>query len=74
MYNSALLIPELLEDGIRLLAYAGNAGKHDKPFICSIWLTEACEDLLCNYMASALFSVRMTMVSLPGYVRVMRDG
>ena len=25
MHNSALLLPELLEDGVRLLVYAGNA-------------------------------------------------
>ena len=55
MYNSALLIPELLEDGIRLLAYAGNAGKHGKPYVCSIWLIEGCEDLICNYMARLSF-------------------
>jgi cathepsin A (carboxypeptidase C) len=27
MHNSALLLPELIDDGIRLLVYAGNAGK-----------------------------------------------
>ena len=27
MLNSALLLPELIEDDIRLLVYAGNAGK-----------------------------------------------
>lgn len=26
MHNSATLLPELIEDGIRLLVYAGNAG------------------------------------------------
>jgi cathepsin A (carboxypeptidase C) len=27
MHNSALLLPDLVEDGIRLLVYAGNAGR-----------------------------------------------
>ena len=27
MHNSALLLPDLINDGIRLLVYAGNAGK-----------------------------------------------
>jgi cathepsin A (carboxypeptidase C) len=26
MHNSALLLPELVNDGVRLLVYAGNAG------------------------------------------------
>lgn len=26
MHNSALLLPELIDDGVRLLVYAGNAG------------------------------------------------
>jgi hypothetical protein len=26
--NSALLLPELVNDGVRLLVYAGNAGKY----------------------------------------------
>lgn len=31
MHNSALLLPELINDGIRLLVYAGNAG------MCICW-------------------------------------
>jgi cathepsin A (carboxypeptidase C) len=27
MHNSALLLPELIDDGVKLLVYAGNAGK-----------------------------------------------
>jgi cathepsin A (carboxypeptidase C) len=27
MHNSALLLPELIDDGVRLLVYAGNAGE-----------------------------------------------
>jgi cathepsin A (carboxypeptidase C) len=27
MHNSALLLPELINDGVRLLVYAGNAGE-----------------------------------------------
>ena len=27
MHNSAALLPELINDGVRLLVYAGNAGK-----------------------------------------------
>lgn len=27
MHNSALLLPELIDDGVRLLVYAGNAGR-----------------------------------------------
>lgn len=26
MHNSAMLLPELIDDGVRLLVYAGNAG------------------------------------------------
>jgi len=26
MHNSALLLPDLINDGVRLLVYAGNAG------------------------------------------------
>lgn len=29
-HNSALLLPDLINDGVRLLVYAGNAGKHDE--------------------------------------------
>jgi len=31
MHNSALLLPELVNDGIRLLVYAGNAGMFAAP-------------------------------------------
>lgn len=31
MHNSAALLPELINDGVRLLVYAGNAGK----FLCT---------------------------------------
>ena len=29
MHNSALLLPELINNGVRLLVYAGNAGKSE---------------------------------------------
>ena len=31
--NSALLLPELVNDGVRLLVYAGNAGMFFSPFL-----------------------------------------
>ena len=39
MHNSALLLPELIEDGIRLLVYAGNAGELCNSFlsICLVY-------------------------------------
>ena len=40
MHNSALLLPELIEDGIRLLVYAGNAGELCSFFSFSVWFYE----------------------------------
>jgi cathepsin A (carboxypeptidase C) len=34
MHNSAILLPDLIEDGVRLLVYAGNAGMSS--FSCAI--------------------------------------
>jgi cathepsin A (carboxypeptidase C) len=37
MHNSALLLPELIDEGVRLLVYAGNAGMYFLPFLgCTI--------------------------------------
>jgi hypothetical protein len=56
MHNSALLLPELIEDGVRLLVYAGNAGEElftlivagdsivDRPHISGLI------DMMCNYI------------------------
>jgi hypothetical protein len=42
MHNAAALLPELIEDGVRLLIYAGNAGQYT--FHC-ILILDVC--LLC---------------------------
>lgn len=42
MHNSALLLPELIDDGVRLLVYAGNAGE---------WL-RTLQPLCCRYLTT----------------------
>jgi hypothetical protein len=37
MHNSAILLPELLEDGIRLLVYAGNADGMCNFIVCHMF-------------------------------------
>ena len=40
MHNSAALLPELVDAGIRLLVYAGNAGKL-RAILFAVWDTHA---------------------------------
>ena len=69
MHNSASLLPELIEDGIRLLVYAGNAGE----FSCFIFLIESwtvilTSDMMCNYIVSffpRLWSNRHSLIYFP---------
>jgi carboxypeptidase C (cathepsin A) len=56
MRDSKSLLPELLNDGVRLLVYAGNTGT---PSLC---LVQTCRvyappfaDMLCNYMVKLVF-------------------
>lgn len=41
MHNSAALLPELLEDGTRLLVYAGNADAMCNFMVCHSFSTSA---------------------------------
>ena len=49
MHNSAILLPELIEDGVKLLVYAGNAGEFSRRKVDLDLLTPWL-DMMCNYM------------------------
>jgi hypothetical protein len=66
-HNSAALLPDLINDGIRLLVYAGNAGKWYFAHTGNLILTrpQRCfEDMMCNYMASSSFLRSFLMLTL----------
>lgn len=51
MHNSAILLPDLINDGIRLLVYAGNAGGSNLCIPTSTYLTTiTLLDMMCNYI------------------------
>ena len=50
MHNAAALLPELLESGIRLLVYAGNAGGFFSRSPSGIFLTDPPSDFMCNFI------------------------
>jgi hypothetical protein len=49
MHNTPLLLQEMINDGVRLLVYAGNAGEGYFCIVCSALLNTFL-DMMCNYM------------------------
>jgi len=52
MHNSAALLPELVDAGVRLLVYAGNAGKL-RAILFAVWDTHA-DHLTPSYRSSGV--------------------
>lgn len=55
MHNSAILLPELVDGGVRLLVYAGNAGS------CSFLLSDCCIDFFARHDVQ-LYSTEQSLV------------
>jgi cathepsin A (carboxypeptidase C) len=49
-HNSAALLPELVNDGVRLLVYAGNAGKSSYAARSILRTDCAVTDMMCNFI------------------------
>lgn len=51
MHNTASLLPDIIDDGVRLLVYAGNAGEillfHSLPNLTVV------VDMMCNFIVRA---------------------
>jgi Serine carboxypeptidase len=48
-HNSAALLPELVDDGMRLLVYAGKAGEFGESFFV-IFANSFEKDMMCNFI------------------------
>ncbi|KAG6879893.1 hypothetical protein C0992_009884 [Termitomyces sp. T32_za158] len=68
MHNSARLLPELVNDGVRLLVYAGNAGA----LTSLLHLERICTnfsqlDMMCNFMGNERWVERLETKFLPEF-------
>ena len=54
MHNSALLLTELVNDGVKLLVYAGNAGVSQRDILSIDLDISTISDMMCNYMVYKL--------------------
>ena len=52
MRNSALLLTDLVNEGVRLLVYAGNAGTRDRNFFDLLKCAHYEPDAMCNFMGN----------------------
>ena len=62
MHNSAALLPELLEDGKRLLVYAGNADGMCNFMVCHVFSPVAISFLVISVTYSRSCFCRATMI------------
>lgn len=61
MHNSAILLPELINDGVRLLVYAGNAGTLSFFAFDFCTLLPGTSDMMCNYIVSLMVYLRANL-------------
>ncbi|KAL5640444.1 hypothetical protein ACGC1H_007630 [Rhizoctonia solani] len=71
--NAAILLPKLIEDGLRMLNYVGDADLLSSPFGMELWL----EDLNTTFQQNFINSSRIKFRSgnrTTGYIRTTSDG
>ena len=64
MRNSVALLTDVINDGVRLLVYAGNVGRFiisSFLYFCEVVSYNHCVDMMCNFMVSVDLSFPFMM-------------